>query len=148
MIIIINKEARLIHPQRNTIQRQIILDALKSTDAHPSVDMLYAEIQKNHPSISKATVYRNLRLLAEKGDVLQIAVANDVARYDGCTDFHHHFLCDACGRILDIYINSDADFESIAAKTQVKYGHVVDKSMTTFFGVCADCDDEQQPLQP
>ena len=125
--------------ERNTVQKQIILDELRSVDTHPSVDELYAEIQKKHPSISKATIYRNLRQLAEKGVVLQIAIANDVSRYDGCTDFHHHFICNHCGKVFDVYTNRTDDHETLGSDIQSKYGYKVDRCMTSFIGTCLDC---------
>ncbi|MCL2203558.1 MAG: transcriptional repressor [Defluviitaleaceae bacterium] len=131
--------------ERNTVQKQIILDTLKRFDAHPSVDELHAEIKKSHPAISKATVYRNLKQLAEKGVVMQIAVANDVARYDGGTDFHHHFICDVCGGVYDIDAERGEAPADSYARIQKKYGFAVERSMTSFFGMCAAC---RVPLTP
>ena len=124
---------------RKTVQKQIILDTLQSINTHPSVDELYAEIQKSHPSISKATVYRNMRQLAEKNVVLQIAVANDVVRYDGCTAFHHHFICNDCRRVFDIYIDHADDSKQLGTIIQSKYRYKVDRCMTSFMGTCLEC---------
>ena len=125
--------------ERNTIQKQIVLETLKSFNTHPSVDELYSVINKKHPTISKATIYRNLNQLAQKGAILQIALANDVSRYDGCTDFHHHFICDSCGGVFDVYIDSTDDSEGLFANIKNKYGYTVDRSMTFFFGTCSKC---------
>ena len=122
---------------RSTVQKQIILDTLKSIHTHPSVDDLYTEITKKHPSISKATVYRNLRRLAEKGIIIQIAVANVVARFDGCIDHHHHFICNSCGGIFDVFV--DDDFKALSAVIQDKYNYKVNSCTTAFFGTCLDC---------
>jgi len=121
------------------VQRQVILDELRSVDTHPSVDELYAEVHKKHPSISKATVYRNVRQLAEKGIILQIAIANDVARYDGCTDFHHHFICNHCGKVFDVYMDCANDYEKLSTGIQGKYGYIVDRCMISFIGTCLEC---------
>ena len=157
LIIIINKNLEISHPaknirkgadifnQRKTIQKQIILDAIRSVDTHPSVEELYSEIHKKHPSISKATIYRNVRQLAEKGIILHIAVANDVSRYDGCTDFHQHFICNICGKVFDINIdqyqdhNNNNDYERLGTAIQNKYGYKVDRCMISFVGVCLGC---------
>lgn len=72
--------------------------------------------------------------------MLQLAVPNDVVRYDGCVNFHHHFFCDTCGRVLDISIEDGFDFEELGARVEDKYKHQVDTSATMFFGTCADCD--------
>ena len=106
---------------------------------HPTIDELYSEIQKKHPSISKATVYRNMRQLADKGIILQIEAAKDAARYDGCTDLHHHFICDKCGRVFDLDIEFDDGCEGLAEVIEGKYKHKLDRCVTSFFGVCGEC---------
>ena len=130
----------IVQVERITVQRQIIYDTLRSVDTHPTVDELYVNIHEKHPSISKATVYRNLRHLAERGAVLQLAVPNDVVRYDGCVNFHHHFVCDTCSKVFDIYIDEGFDFEDLSDVVKEKYKHAVDTSATMFFGTCADCE--------
>jgi len=125
--------------ERNTVQKQIILDVLKSFNTHPSVDELYAEIFKVHPSISKATIYRNVKQLADKGEILQLAVPNDVSRYDGCTDFHHHFVCDSCGGVFDVHADCIDATKEVFSLIQNKHGFKVDRSMTSFFGACSTC---------
>jgi len=110
-----------------------------SVDTHPSVDELFSMIQEIHPSISKATVYRNVRQLADKGVILQIAVTNDVSRYDGCAKPHYHFICENCDKIIDINIDYPDDSVELSAMIQNQSGHRVDRCMTSFFGVCADC---------
>ena len=121
---------------RNTIQRQIILDALKSIGDHPSAEALYAEIQKNYPSISKATVYRNLRQLSEAGMISQLAVIDDVARYDGRTDTHYHCNCKVCGAVFDAEIDC---FAGIGDIIRDKHGFDVDRHDVMFTGTCRDC---------
>ena len=58
--------------QRSTVQRQIILDTLRKLSKHPTIDEIYVEIHNEHPSISKTTVYRNLRQLADNGAIRQV----------------------------------------------------------------------------
>ena len=54
---------------RNTIQRQIVLQAVNQMHNHPTADAIYAVIAAQHPTISKATVYRNLNQLAAQGEI-------------------------------------------------------------------------------
>ena len=49
---------------RNTIQRQLVLSAVRQLQNHPTADEVYQKVQKSCPTISRATVYRNLKLLA------------------------------------------------------------------------------------
>ena len=50
--------------KRNTIQRSLVLNAVNKLQCHATADEVYDEIAKEHPNISKATVYRNLKLLS------------------------------------------------------------------------------------
>ena len=122
--------------KRNTVQRQIILDTLKTLDTHPTVEDLHKEIQKNYPSIGMATVYRNLRQLTEQGLIMQIATLDDVARYDGCADPHYHFHCKVCKGTFDLEIDLINGMENVIKN---KYGFRVDSHDVTFTGACAKC---------
>ena len=122
--------------QRNTVQRQIILDTINKFITHPTVEELYAEIQKSHPSISKTTIYRNLRQLAQGGQIGRVILPNDAERYDKRTDRHYHFQCKSCGALFDV----DIDYlDSINEKVQERYGFQVDEHDIIFKGVCPRC---------
>jgi len=126
--------------QRNTVQRQIIFETLNRFITHPTVDELYSEIQKSHPSISKTTIYRNLRQLAQGGQIGRVALPDDVERYDKRTDRHYHFQCKSCGALLDV----DIDYlDGINEKVQEKNGFQVDEHDIVFRGVCPQCKKNQ-----
>ena len=96
---------------RNTIQKQLVIEAVQNLKNHPSADEIYEEVAKRLPHISKGTVYRNLNLLAENGEVLRIPVANDSDRYDFYSSKHSHFRCTKCGKVYDIQIPLRIDLE-------------------------------------
>ena len=121
---------------RNTVQRQIILSGLKKMDIHPTIDELYAEIRKEHPAISKTTVYRNLRQLAKDGIIKQVSLPDGLERYDRSNTQHHHFNCTKCDCILDVEIENLADINEIIQK---KYGFLVDNHNIVFAGTCKEC---------
>ncbi|MCL2843057.1 MAG: transcriptional repressor [Oscillospiraceae bacterium] len=125
---------------RHTIQRQIILDTLQSLDTHPSAEDLYGMIQQIHPTISKATVYRNLRQMADNGTIAQVAVTDGVARYDGCVMPHCHFICDTCNRVIDV--ETESTTEQHVARCVDLCEHRVRRHAVLLFGVCFDCDCE------
>jgi len=52
---------------RTTGPRRLILEAVRATDAHPSAAWVYQRVRKRLPSVSLATVYRNLRQLVDAG---------------------------------------------------------------------------------
>ncbi|MCL2789616.1 MAG: transcriptional repressor [Desulfobulbus sp.] len=122
--------------QRNTVQRQIILEAVRKSHTHPTVEEVSAQIHKNHPTISKATIYRNLRLLSECGEIRQVSLPDDVDRFDGRTGQHYHFRCKICGSLFDVDV---AYLGGINETVQQKYGFQVDEHDVVFRGVCAAC---------
>ena len=122
--------------QRNTVQRQIILETLKKMNTHPTIEEIYSAIHKEHTSISKTTVYRNLRQLADNGQIRKISLSDGLERYDGCTDRHYHFKCKACGCTIDV------DMEQIAGINDMireKHGFQVDEHDVVFTGICVKC---------
>jgi len=122
---------------RNTVQRQIILDTLKSLKTHPTAEDLHKEIQKKYPSIGMATVYRNLRQMTESGIIAQIATTDDAARYDGNAEQHYHFHCAACGMTFDLEIEMISD--EFEAAIEEKYDIRIDKHDISFIGTCSTC---------
>ena len=122
--------------QRNTVQRQIVLDALKKLKTHPSIDELYLEIHKTHPSISKTTVYRNLRQLSQNGIIRRVSLADGLERYDGTALPHHHFQCKLCGKVFDVDIVYS---ETVNDIVQEKHGFQVDEHDIVFSGTCPKC---------
>jgi Fe2+ or Zn2+ uptake regulation protein len=125
--------------KRNTVQKQIILEAIRKLDSHPTVDEVYEEVHELHPSISKVTVYRDLYQLADNHDIQRIMLPGELARYDTRLDHHYHFKCKVCGAIFDINADDVADEAAMDKKVEQKYGFKVDKHDVTFLGICPDC---------
>jgi Fe2+ or Zn2+ uptake regulation protein len=125
--------------KRNTIQRKIVLNALVKLNNHPTIDEIYTDIRREHPSISKTTVYRNLRQLAKAGYVRQIAVQDGLERYDARTCRHYHFKCRDCNRIYDVDIGY---LSEINGAVQEIYGFKVTGHDIIFSGVCAGCENK------
>jgi len=122
--------------ERNTVQKQIILEAVKQMHDHPRAVDVFLYIQKTHPSISKSTVYRVLRELAGKREIVHIAPPRDVERYDGNAYPHYHFRCKTCGGIFDVDVEVVAALENVVAK---KHEHQVDYHEVFFWGKCNQC---------
>ena len=129
--------------QRNTVQRQIILGALQRMKTHPTVEDVCAEIQREHPTISKTTVYRNLRLLAQSEAITQILLPDDVERYDGNTTSHYHFKCKACGCIFDVQLEHlNGLLGELSDLVEGEYGYQVDSPVIAFRGLCLQCAEQ------
>ncbi|NLC48425.1 MAG: transcriptional repressor, partial [Tenericutes bacterium] len=87
--------------ERNTLQKKLILDIICNSKDHPTAEMVYNEIHIDYPNISKATVYRNLKNMASKGQIKKMEISGDFDRYD-CNDSHYHAKCINCGEIFDV----------------------------------------------
>ncbi len=122
--------------RRNTYQRRIILDILKSTDIHPTADWIYEMARKEIPNISLGTVYRNLKILKEEGLIIELNDGKQ-SRFDGRVDNHYHFKCEKCGHIYDIE-EKDVDVSCFLEKK----GFTVNSLDITLTGICDKCNGE------
>ena len=77
-------------------QRESIKVCLQGRKDHPTADMLYTDVRKEFPNISLGTVYRNLSLLSELGEIKRLTTGDGPDRFDGDTSTHHHFICRKC----------------------------------------------------
>lgn len=87
--------------KRNTIQKQLVLDAVFRLANHPTAEEVYAEVARSHPTVSKATVYRNLGSLSEDGLLRHIKMPGGADRFDHMLLEHHHIICTRCGCFAD-----------------------------------------------
>lgn len=111
-----------------------MLDAVLN-NKHASADEIYLVVRELDDKISRGTVYRNLKLLVEGGD-LQLVEMEDVARYDWRLDDHYHVVCTNCGEILDAPLEYDLELDNII-KSKTHYG--VLRHKITFEGICEAC---------
>ncbi len=110
-----------------THQRMEILRELAGTTEHPDAETVYTRVRQRIPAISLDTVYRTLRLLEKKGVISRVPSRQDRARFDANMDHHHHFVCEACGRIVDFNSTALDDFRpppEVAALGRVDSVHV------------------------
>ena len=121
---------------RNTVQRQIVLQAVRSLHDHPTADSVYAVVAAEHPSISKATVYRNLNQLALQGEILRVPVPTGSDRFDFNTQEHYHVRCTECGNVYDVFMPPITDLlDRVTDSSDVELTHYD----ILFEGVCAAC---------
>jgi Fur family peroxide stress response transcriptional regulator len=119
-----------------THQRMEILRELASTGEHPDAETIYKRVRRRIPSISLDTVYRTLRMLEEKEIISRVPSMQDRARFDANMDRHHHFVCEACGRICDFY---SADLDHFAPPPEVAAMGKVESVHIELRGTCKTC---------
>ena len=116
-----------------TYQRLKILKYLEDNRTHPTVDMIFKDLVKEIPTISRTTVYNTLDMLCKAGLVTYINITGTEVRYDAITERHHHFLCDKCKRIFDM------DFSCpLCGKNEID-GHEVKELHGYLIGICKEC---------
>lgn len=119
-----------------TNQRVEILNHINNSINHPTVEEVYNEVRKKLTRISKATVYQNLKYLAEKGLIREVNVKG-VSRFESNLKSHHHLICKNCGRIMDFESNELTEF-SLGLIKNMK-GYQVESATTNFYGFCDKC---------
>jgi len=130
---------------RNTIQQNIICETVKGMTNHPSPDDVYEAVHSKYPTIGRATVYRTLNKLAEKGEIRKVSMPDTADRFDFRTDEHVHIRCSKCNKVFD------AEFEGVASLlTQLNeiickdhheelHGFQTDGINLSFYGICREC---------
>ncbi|NMB46348.1 MAG: transcriptional repressor [Firmicutes bacterium] len=121
---------------RHTKQREVILSVLRGTDTHPDADWVYQEVRKVLPNISLGTIYRNLRILVDSGEAMELAFGSSSSRFDGDAENHYHFICEQCDNVYDIPLPLDHGLENEAEEVS---GHQVASHRLEFYGVCKTC---------
>ncbi|MCI5579607.1 MAG: transcriptional repressor [Oscillospiraceae bacterium] len=120
-------------------QREMICDYVKKYPVHPTADEVYTALKKDCPNLSLGTVYRNLNLLSEKGQLLKIHVGSGKDRFDSRTDIHAHFICEKCGQVFDV---EDESLNGIENRVYCKDRHIVKNVGVVLQGVCRQCSDK------
>lgn len=124
-------------------QRQLIYNFLMSRKDHPTADVVYQNVRQEHPNISLGTVYRNLTLLTERGEIQRLQLGDGVDRFDADTSQHCHFFCSKCGGVTDLQIDClDNLFTQVRQDFKERFEGRIDKQTTCFYGICGKCLNE------
>ena len=124
-----------------TPQRLAIVQILAKSDGHPSVENIFDQIKRDFPTMSLATVYRNIVLIKSLGEILELGFPDGSNRYDGNKPYPHpHVICVKCKKIVDPNLDSlDEMKKEVASETHFKIlNHRLD-----FFGICSSCMKEE-----
>ena len=113
-----------------------MLEWLRGTDSHPTAAEIHAALLPHNPRLSLATVYRNLEVLLADGSVAEVAGTGPATRYDANAEPHHHFVCESCGRILDLYGPRPRNLARRLAREQ---GLRARRVRLDFYGSCPEC---------
>lgn len=121
---------------RQTFQKTLTLDAVKTMQCHPTADQVYAYVAEKYPEISRATVYRNLNQLSEAGEIGRVKNPYGADRFDHIAKKHFHFVCKNCNCLINVEI---PDVSYLTDLCTHQLGAKVEDSQIFFEGLCKNC---------
>lgn len=121
---------------KHSRQRDCIHKCLVNRYDHPTAEMVYLSIKDEFPNISLGTVYRNLSLLSDLGEIRKITTGSGPDRFDGNTVPHYHFLCRKCGCIRDLPLEVQTGLNTLASEN---FPGIIEEHTIQFLGICPDC---------
>jgi len=119
-----------------TFQRMNILNVVDK-EGHMSVEDIYTEVIKIHPSLSLATVYKNIILMQESAILVEVPIAGRKSKYELAKADHMHLICTECGEVEDKLCleSTDEIFEELTQEEHFK----LNKRQVNLYGICASC---------
>lgn len=122
--------------RRNTIQRELVLSAVREMGCHATADEVFNRIADEYPSISKGTVYRNLTILSDEGSIRRVRIPGAADRFDHTLKNHYHVQCVKCGGVFDVDMDAISDM-----KGRIKDSHGFEflEFDIVFKGICPEC---------
>lgn len=118
-----------ITPQRVEMLSQIY------HNGHMSVEEIYEQIKSTYPSISLATIYKNVSVLCEANILREIKAPKDKQKYELSSDKHLHVYCESCGKLEDIRLETSHLEDDCTQKS----GYAVSDISAVLIGLCPDC---------
>ena len=123
--------------KRVTRQMAAVYDALRGDESHPSADEIYRRVRRKCARVSLGTVYRNLQKLSDEGKIRALILGDRVARYDPLVTEHDHFVCQACGRVQDLFLERDRRLDLTPL---LEAGLQVSSHSLAIYGLCRGCN--------
>ena len=121
--------------QLNTRQKTAIRDAFIEADRPLSPDEVLEGAQRHHPSLGKATVYRNIQSLVDEGWLQPVEIPGDSTRYElSGKEHHHHFQCNRCKKLYEL----EGCLPSF--KLKVPRGFRTTGHEFFLYGLCSQCN--------
>jgi len=122
--------------RKRSRKRDAIYNVIKSTRSHPSAEWIYEAVKPAFPDLSLGTVYRNITMFRNDGEIMCVGSVNGQERFDGNTDPHAHFICKRCGKVDDLMDAPGVVYPEVTGK--------VDTYQLNFYGLCGECSGKEQ----
>jgi len=122
-----------------TFQRINILEIIEK-NGHIDVDGIYEQIKVIHPTISLATVYKNIISMTQSGVLVEVPIVGKKSKYELKKSDHIHLVCTECGYVEDkdcIEITSNA-LNNLTSQEHFKLA----TRQINLYGICHNCLDK------
>jgi Fur family transcriptional regulator, ferric uptake regulator len=122
--------------ERSTRQRSAIRAVIETAGRPLSTQEVLDAAQMEVPALAIATVYRNVKLLLDSGEIAVVTLPGECPRYEAAhqaREHHHHFQCTKCQRAFDVH-GCPGNLGGLAPK-----GFKVEHHELTLYGSCRDC---------
>lgn len=124
-----------------TPQRLAVARILAVSEGHPTVEAIHEQLNDDFPTMSLATVYRNVMLIKSLGEVLELGFPEGGNRYDGNKPYPHpHLICIHCKKITDPEI---ANLQDLTRQVSADSGFKILTHRMDFFGLCQACQEAE-----
>ena len=117
-----------------TPQRMAIVEELTAF-GHLGIDELYEKLTKRFPTISLATIYKNINAMVEKLFVQEVKLPHQKSKYELVKEAHAHVVCSSCGKVEDIVVNVSPMADEVARLSHYK----IERDALVFTGTCPAC---------
>ncbi len=118
-----------VTPQRVAIVEELYING------HMNIDDLYKKLLSKFPSISLATIYKNVNAMIEKVFLNEVKIPNAKSVYELVKEEHSHLVCSSCGKIEDIELDTSSLLkEAISSKN-----YTIKETSVVFTGICPNC---------
>ena len=119
---------------KSTHQRLAILECI-DTHGHIDIETLFELILQKYPTISKATLYRNINDLLAFYILEEVKLPQQKQKYEIKKVPHIHLLCSHCGNVEDIFVETKPLLETIFFQS----GFEISSSFIVMNGICKRC---------
>ena len=130
--------------RKHSYKRDAILDCIRCTDCHPTAEWVYQQLKPTIPDLSLATVYRNIGVFKQSGEIRSLGVVNGLERYDGDLRPHAHLLCRNCGAVADLEAVELPG--ALIEQLERDFGGSITGYQLQFTGLCAACNRNKNEL--
>jgi Fur family peroxide stress response transcriptional regulator len=138
IVIIIDMKSCAVTERKRSRKREAILELIRSTGSHPGANWVYEQLKPRIPDLSLGTVYRNISLFREEGTLVSVGVVNGEERFDAITRPHPHWVCEGCGKVVDLPTPDEETLKLWGGLNQdARYS--TDFRKTVFYGRCPAC---------